>query len=171
MNFPGKTIFTLVIGVSFIFLSVAQADHHEKMESQEGQAEMIMVVPAEIAWADAPPVLPPGAKIVVLEGDPFKPGPYALRLQLPADYEIPAHWHTNTERVTVISGTLNAGMGDKLDKEQSKTFPAGSYISIPGKMHHFAWVGEETIIQINGKGPFDIHYIDPANDPRNKKAD
>ncbi len=171
MKILGKTMFALVIGVSFIFLSVAQADHHEKMEPQDSQAEMIMVVPADITWAEVPPVLPQGAMIVVLEGDPFKPGPYTLRLKFPADYEIPAHWHTLAERVTVISGALNAGMGDKLDKEQSKTFPAGSYVSIPAQMHHFAWTGEETVVQINGDGPFDINYIDPANDPRNMKAE
>ena len=171
MSFLGKTIFPLVIGVGFLFLSVAQADEHEKMEPQDSQSEMIMVVPADITWADVPPVLPPGAKIVVLEGNPFEPGLYSLRLQFPSGYEIPAHWHTMVERVTVISGTLMAGMGDKLDKEQSKAFPAGSFIVLPGKMHHFAWADGDTVVQINGEGPFDIHYIDSADDPRNMKAE
>lgn len=71
------------------------------------------------------------------------------------------------ERVTVISGTMNMGMGDKLDTAQGKAFPAGTFVFIPGKMNHFAWADEETIIQINGDGPFDINYINPADDPRN----
>src|SRR5688500_16038658 len=29
-----------------------------------------------IKWADAPPVLPKGAKLAVLQGDPAKPGPF-----------------------------------------------------------------------------------------------
>ncbi|MGE3523817.1 MAG: cupin domain-containing protein, partial [Candidatus Dadabacteria bacterium] len=91
--------------------------------------------------------------------------------QFPAGYEIPAHWHTMVERVTVVSGTLMAGMGDKLDKEQSKAFPAGSFLVLPAKMHHFAWADGDTVVQINGEGPFDIHYIDSADDPRNMKAE
>lgn len=164
----GKTILAVALCASFISLSVTRAGQEN---SQNSKAEMIMVVPANIVWGDVPPALPPGATIAVLEGDPFKPGPYSLRLKLPADYEIPAHWHTMAEHVTVISGTMNAGMGDKLDKEQSKAFPAGSYLSIPAKMHHFAWADGETIVQINGNGPFDINYIDAANDPRKNAMD
>lgn len=156
----------LVLVLSLISWSVAQAEQEKEMASQPA---MIMITPTDIAWADVPPALPPGAKIAVLEGDPFKPGPYSLRLKMPANYKIPAHWHTMIERVTVISGTMNAGMGDKLDIAQGKAFPAESFIFIPAKMNHFAWADEETIVQINGDGPFDIHYIDPADDPRNKK--
>lgn len=167
----GKTILAVALCASFISLSVTRAEQEKEMDSQGSQAKMITVVPADIVWGNVPPALPPGAMIAVLEGDPFKPGPYSLRLKLPADYGIPAHWHTMAERVTVISGTMNAGMGDKLDKEQSKAFPAGSYVSIPAKMHHFAWADGETIVQINGDGPFDINYIDPASDPRKNATD
>ncbi|MBU6510291.1 MAG: cupin domain-containing protein, partial [Gammaproteobacteria bacterium] len=71
--------------------------------------------PEEIQWGPAPPVLPAGAKLAVLAGDPAGTGPVALRLKMPAGYRIPPHWHPTDERVTVISGTLGIGMGDKLD--------------------------------------------------------
>jgi hypothetical protein len=32
----------------------------------------------------------------------------------------------------------------------------------------YAWVEGETIVQINGAGPFDVTYVDPKDDPRNK---
>jgi len=35
-------------------------------------------------------------------------------------------------------------------------------------MHHFAWFKGETIIQIHGEGPFQINYVNPADDPRKK---
>ena len=38
------------------------------------------VNPKDIKWGDAPPSLPKGAKIAVLQGDPGKPGPFVIRL-------------------------------------------------------------------------------------------
>jgi hypothetical protein len=32
-------------------------------------------------------------------------------------------------------------------------------------MNHFAWAASPTIIEIASEGPFDIIYVDPANDP------
>jgi hypothetical protein len=52
---------------------------------------------------------------------------------------------------------------------KGEAMPAGGFLFLPAKMNHFAWTDEETIVQINGRGPFDIHYINPTDDPRNKK--
>jgi anti-sigma factor ChrR (cupin superfamily) len=164
-----RVVLTLVLAVSVIGWSVAQAAHEKKMQPQASQPNHIIITPSDMNWVDAPPALPPGAKFAVLEGDPTKPGPYTIRLKAPANYKIPAHWHTKTERVTVISGTFNLGMGDKLDTTKGKTLPAGSFFVLPAKMNHFAWGDEEVVVQVNGNGPFDIHYINPADDPRNKK--
>jgi hypothetical protein len=38
---------------------------------------------------------------------------------MPAGYKIPPHWHPTDENVTVLSGTLGAGMGDKFDKSSA----------------------------------------------------
>ena len=32
----------------------------------------------------------------------------------------------------------------------------------------YALADGETVVQINGVGPFDVKYIDPKDDPRNK---
>ena len=48
----------------------------------------------------------PGAQIAVLEGNPAEKGPITLRLKFPANYNIPAHWHSMTERLTVLSGLV-----------------------------------------------------------------
>ena len=47
-------------------------------------------------WGPAPPMLPPGAQIAVLAGDPTKAAPYAVRLRFPASYDVPAHSHPRT---------------------------------------------------------------------------
>ena len=127
----------------------------------------LMVMPADLKWVDVPS-LPPGAKIAVIEGPMNEALPFTVRLKLPADYKVPAHWHPAIEHVTVISGTFNMGTGDKLD--QSKTMPlsAGSVAIMQPKTNHFAWTKEETIIQAHGVGPWAVNYVNPADDPRNK---
>ena len=37
---------------------------------------------------------------------------------------------------------------------------------LPAGMPHFARADGETVVQINGIGPFDVTYINPADDPR-----
>jgi len=130
-----------------------------------------ILVPAEkIQWGPAPPVLPAGAQIAVLEGNPSEKGTVVLRLKLPANYNIPAHWHSMAERLTVLSGSFHAGMGEKLDKQNSATLDPGSFVMLPAKMHHFAWTSAPTIVQINLEGPFDIFYVDPKDNPMPKTA-
>jgi quercetin dioxygenase-like cupin family protein len=123
------------------------------------------VEPATIAWADAPPVLPDGAEIAVLAGDPHAEGPFVLRLKFPAGYEVPAHTHSGDELITVISGTFNVGHGEALDCKATMPLPAGGFVEMPAGHPHFAWVGSETIVQIHGPGPFGIQYLDPADNP------
>ncbi|NEU10118.1 DUF4437 domain-containing protein [Flavihumibacter sp. R14] len=129
----------------------------------------VMLLPGDLKWGDGPPGLPPGAKAVVMAGDPSKPGLFTLRLKFPANFNIPAHWHPTDEHVTVISGTLWLGMGEKTDSKKVKSLIPGSYSLMPAKTGHYAMTKEETIVQIQGIGPFGITYFNPAEDPRNKK--
>jgi len=46
---------------------------------------------------------------------------------------------------------------------------AGAFGSMPAKMHHFAWTKGETEVQVSGMGPFQIIYVDPAEDPTKAK--
>jgi hypothetical protein len=134
------------------------------------QSAHVLVPADKVQWAPAPPALPPGAEISVLEGNPAMAGPVTLRLKLPADYNIPAHWHSMTERVTVLSGALHVGMGDKLDRKASQSLEVGGFVSLPAKMHHFAWTASPTVVQISLEGPFDIFYINAADDPQKKQT-
>jgi quercetin dioxygenase-like cupin family protein len=130
-----------------------------------------VLVPADtLKWGPAPPALPAGAQISVLEGDPGQKGAITLRLQFPADYTVPPHWHSMTERVTVLSGALHVGMGDTLDRQRSQALQPGGFVSLPAKMHHYAWTATPTVVQINLEGPFDIFYVNPADDPQHKKS-
>jgi quercetin dioxygenase-like cupin family protein len=127
----------------------------------------VMITPDELKWTDVPS-LPAGAKVAVIEGPISEAVPFTFRLKFPANYQIPAHWHPAIEHVTVISGVLNMGMGDKLNRSGTKALSAGSAAIMPPKSNHFVWNDGETVVQIHGVGPWAINYINPADDPRKK---
>ena len=123
-----------------------------------------------IEYGPAPPFLPPGAHLAVLEGNPLAPiGDYTVRLTMPAGYRIPPHWHPQRENVTVISGTLKVGMGDHFDETKMMAFPAGSFAYLDPDMHHYAMATDEVTIQIHGTSPVQINYVNPDDDPSRKK--
>lgn len=137
----------------------------------QAQSHVIQAV-SEAAWGPAPPMLPPGAQIAVLSGDPTKAVPYSVRLKFPAMYAIPAHSHPTDENVVVVSGALTFGMGDRRDRNAvgNKTLQAGGYALMPANMNHFAYTGPETTVVLYGMGPVEFKYVNPGDDPRHGKS-
>ncbi len=133
----------------------------------------VLQTPKEAQWGPAPPMLPPGAELAVLSGDPTKPVAYSVRIKVPANYAIPAHSHPNDENVVIVSGAMTFGMGDALKKgaASNKTLAAGGYALMPAGMNHFAYTAQETTIVLYGQGPVDFKYVNPADDPRTKKTE
>jgi quercetin dioxygenase-like cupin family protein len=121
-------------------------------------------------WGTAPPMLPPGAQIAVLSGDPTKAVPYAVRLKFPANYDIPAHSHPTDENVVVVSGEFIAGMGNTLDRTSGVKLGAGGYALMPAHGNHFAYTKVETTIILYGEGPVEFKYVNPSDDPRTKTS-
>lgn len=159
-----RTLTVLAVAVvAFSRLPAPSAGHDDK------DAMPSLYNAAGLKWKDGPPSLPPGAQIAVLEGDPAKPGPFVFRVKVPDGYKIPPHTHPKNERVTVISGTFNLGMGDKFDATKTEALPAGTYGTWPSGMKHFVWTKGETVVQFHGDGPWVIEYLNPADDPRKKK--
>lgn len=143
---------------------------HTRLSAQETETgDMHLYPPTTIEWKQGPAALPPGAKMAALEGDPTKEGPFVVRFQFPAGYHVAPHTHPKTERVTVISGTLYLAAGEALDRKSAKSLPAGSFGFWPAGMKHTAWSEGETVIQLHGIGPWQINYVNPADDPRNAK--
>lgn len=135
--------------------------------STSAQTHVITTL-ADARWGPAPPMLPPGAQIAVLTGDPSKPAPYTVRLKFPANYRVPAHSHPSDENVTVVSGDLFIGMGNKLDKKSATALGKGGYALMPANHNHFAFTTSEATILLYGIGPVDFTYVNPADDPRKK---
>jgi quercetin dioxygenase-like cupin family protein len=152
------TMVAIVAALLALMPAVAAAQTH---------GDHLLVAPTDLKWADVPS-LPPGAKIAVIEGPMNEAKPFMMRLRFPANYQIPAHYHGAIEHVTVISGTFNMGLGDKLDTKATRPLgPGGVAIMQPGTKH-FAWTEGETVVQVHGVGPWTVTYVNPADDPRKK---
>lgn len=156
-----RTVIAAALGIALSMGSICLAAQHD-----EG---IVLHLPDRVKWQNGPPSLAKGSQIAVLEGDPNKEGPFVFRLILPDGFRVAPHTHPKTERVTVIAGTLNIGMGEKFDAKATTAMPAGAFGTWEANMEHFAWVKGETIIQLHGMGPWTINYLNPADDPRKQK--
>ncbi|MCC6697260.1 MAG: cupin domain-containing protein [Candidatus Hydrogenedentes bacterium] len=168
-----KRILSLItLTVLAAHIALGQEVTRSAADAKKGKIdEMGLYAPSEVKWKDGPGSLPAGAKFAVLEGDPAKDGPFVMRLWLPDGFKIPPHWHAKVERVTVISGVFNLGMGEKFDPSATREMPAGTFGFWPAGMRHFAWARGETVLQLHGTGPWTITYVNPADDPRNAKTE
>src|SRR4051812_24793051 len=114
-------LFSAIIGAAaFVFAT-------EQATSPSAPTEHHVMKPADLKWGDAPPGLPAGGKMALLNGDPAQAGPFTVRLKAPAAYKVMPHTHPTAERLTVISGTFKIGMGEKFDEKSMQEMAPGSY--------------------------------------------
>lgn len=138
-------------------------------EKPAAKSEHVMFAAADLKWGDGPAALPTGAKIAVLTGDPGTAAPFTVRLKFPAGYKVPPHTHPTAENLTVISGTVGLGHGPKFDEAAGHEMSVGGFAAMPAGMEHFAWCKSECVVQIHSMGPFEVKYVNPADDPRQAK--
>jgi quercetin dioxygenase-like cupin family protein len=149
-----KVIFLTTLLANLVILPQLYA-----ADSQNATSHILMKA-SDIKFHPAPG-FPKGAQIVLLQGDLSKAEPYTIRFKFPNGFVIPSHWHTTDEEVTVLSGTLNVGMGDKVDKSQSTALSAGGFQIVPANAHHYVWAKGETVIQLDGMGPRTTTFVNP----------
>jgi anti-sigma factor ChrR (cupin superfamily) len=113
----------------------------------------------DIQWGPAPSVLPPGAQIAVLEGDPGGTGTFTLRLKLPNGYRIAPHTHPTIENLTILAGNFATGMGTQFDESKLQANGRDAFLSLPAEHAHYAMARGETVVQVHGLGPFVINYV------------
>jgi hypothetical protein len=131
-----------------------------------GKQGHVVVAANAMKWEPAPPALPPGAQIAVLDGDPSQPGFFVMQIKLPDGYKVPPHWHPTDEHLVGLQGSLMVGTGEKFDKSGMHALTVGSYTKMPKEVRHFVWAKGETIVQVSAMGPFALTYVNPADDPR-----
>lgn len=170
MKIPGTILprLSLISSALVFFVTLFSVG---SVSAQPAPAERrILVLPGQVRWSPAK-VLPRGAEVAVLEGDPDKAGFFTMRLRMPDGYRVPAHSHSQRERIVVLKGMLNLGMGGKFDPAKTDALTPGTYSSMPPGMNHFAWVKGETILQLSSIGPWTVAYVNPQEDPRLVKSD
>jgi quercetin dioxygenase-like cupin family protein len=123
--------------------------------------------PVPLHWF-VPDVLPPGALIAVVKGDPTEPGESTLQLSMPDGYQIPPHSHPSFEHVEVREGKLLVGMGDRLDHKHTQALTAGDSATAPPGMHHFSIAEGRTVLSVTFIGPYTITYLRAEDAPRRR---
>ena len=164
MNVKTKLAAVMLVGIFSVATKV-----HAQMPQMQMHSNHIMVMPDSIKWVDVPPGLPPGAQAAVIEGDPRVPGLFTMRLKIPAGWKVMPHTHPADEHVTVLEGSCYMGMQEKFDEKAATAMPTGAFAVMKTGTVHYFLAKKACIIQVHGMGPWGITYVNPADDPRNKK--
>jgi quercetin dioxygenase-like cupin family protein len=135
---------------------------------QPGESAFKSVLPEQIEWKPYPG-FPAGVRNTAMVGDPSKPGPYTIRVKVPAGVKLMPHTHPEDRVYTVISGVFYIGLGDQFDAEKLQAYPPGSVIVLPGDTPHFHWARSgEYVSQVTAIGPLGLEFINSKDDLRNK---
>ena len=115
-----------------------------------------------LVWGPGPSNLPAGSRMALLNGDPRRPGPFTLMLEMPAGYVLPPHRHLSDEHIMVRSGELRYGLGDRIDEASMRSLGAGQDVTLPANTNHFAVARTRTVIAISGMGPYEVRPVRQA---------
>jgi quercetin dioxygenase-like cupin family protein len=137
---------------------------------QPGQAVFRSVLPEDFEW-NAFPAFPPSVRLAVVVGQPSEPGPYVIRVKVPAGVKLMPQRHPEDRIYTVMSGVFYIGLGDEFDGDTVKAYPPGSVIVLPGDTWHFHWAKSgEYVTQVTATGPLGLEYMHSEDDPRHKSS-
>jgi len=130
------------------------------------QSAFRSILPEQVEWRPFP-AFPPEARLAVLVGEPTKPGPYVIRVKMPAGGKLMPHRHPEDRIYTVMSGVFYIGLSETFDPDRLNAYPPGSVVVLPGNTWHFHWAKSgEYVTQVTAIGPLGLDYHDPADDPR-----
>ena len=133
---------------------------HESIGQTVSSIEPLVLDGEQAEWgppASERPGFPVGIRNAPIATDPETGGPTYLA-RFPAGSQFAMHWHTYTETVVVLQGTVSI----TLDGAEH-TATEGSYIIIPGKAHHEWRVPEDADVVLLARrdGPADFFFVEP----------
>jgi len=133
---------------------------------QPGESEYRVISPDAIEWQPFAG-FPTAVRLAVLVGDPQKPGPYLIRIRVPAGEKMMPHAHGEDRIHTVIAGVFYIGLGARFDESALTAHAPGSVVIVPSGQPHFHYAKSgEFITQVNAIGPAVLNYIDRGSDRR-----
>jgi mannose-6-phosphate isomerase-like protein (cupin superfamily) len=119
-----------------------------------------------LKWTTVPPILPPGARIAVVSGDPTMPVRTTIELIMPDGYRMPPHSHPVDEFVEVKEGTLLIGIGDTMDRSKTLRAEVGDTGTAPAGARHYTIAEGRTRVRATFMGPYTITYVNASEAPR-----
>src|SRR3954467_5123393 len=102
------------------------------LKHQPDQADFKAILPEDIDWKPFP-AFPVGARLAIMVGHPAEPGPYVVRVKLPAVGKLLPHRHPEDRISTVMSGVFYVGRGEAFDGDKVRAYPPGSVVVLPGE--------------------------------------
>jgi quercetin dioxygenase-like cupin family protein len=125
----------------------------------QGSEDKPIVAPAASAKFASIPNAPKCFTIAVERGDPGT-GPSVILANFAPGCVAPFHWHTPSETVMVVSGSLEVQMKD----DKAVAAHHGDFVYMPGHHIHRATCLGSTACKVflSSSGPFDIHWVDAA---------
>ncbi len=104
---------------------------------------------------------PNGTGYALLEGNRDSgAAPFSYAFRIPEGVYDTPHSHSATVRVFVAKGALRIGFGSVFDRSRLMTYPAGSYVIVPGGAVHFDGADVDTVIYGTATGPWSTTYLD-----------
>jgi len=150
-SLAGKRI-GVVSAAALVVLVLVTLAHGESLRPLEA-------TPDRLTWVRDPR----GYEQALIVGDPEKSGLYAAHIRFPAGLRIAPHFHPDERIVTVLSGTVYFGYGERFDETRMRALPAGSVWTEPARQPHFAWAKEgEVVVQVIGIGPSGTTPVPPG---------
>ena len=143
--------------------------------AQERKLVQQRVAVDEIPWSKSVNNRPgsamrPGLETVFVVGDGQQKALFSLVFKVPPNTAIQPHSHPDQRSCFVLSGLWYFAYGTARDETKLKTLPPGSNYTEPAGAAHFASTREqEAIVECTAVGPTGTTFINPADDPRNKK--
>jgi quercetin dioxygenase-like cupin family protein len=125
--------------------------------SAEDTGDKAMVNPAASAKFGAVPNAPECFTVSVEKGDPSK-GASVILANFAPRCVAPWHWHTPTETVMVVSGSLEVQMKD----EKALVAHHGDFVDMPPRHVHRATCQGTApcLVFISSDAAFDLHWVD-----------
>ena len=160
--------FRSVVGVVLVIVPFGVLAQLEKLLPQR-------LTPTEFPWSksvsnQAGSAMRPGLDTVTVAGDGKQNSLYSLVFRVPPNTAIPPHSHPDDRSCFVLSGLWYFGYGTVRNEAELKLLPPGSNYTEPAGTIHFAGTqGQEALVECTAVGPTGTTFLNPADDPRNKK--
>jgi mannose-6-phosphate isomerase-like protein (cupin superfamily) len=84
---------------------------------------------------------------------------------MPDGYAWPPHFHTRDQFVSVTQGALVVSLGGRSSAKASLVLSAGETATVPAGTRYSTVAKGVTVIAVTAAGPYDVTYVNPAQDP------